>query len=194
MNSAKPIWIEDYVITKKILLGFIKKCSNGVARPSFVITERSIPELFDYNNVDTEFLWSLIEILQNEFDVVEIRLQNVKVHEPIYLKAKLFFKSESLAMLHDWFSEELKPKQVKDVDFYSSNAWKRLRFKAFELHGNICQCCGARPPGVVLEVDHIKPRSIYPELALELDNLQILCRACNSGKSNRYDSDFRGAS
>jgi hypothetical protein len=40
-----------------------------------------------------------------------------------------------------------------------------------------------------LHVDHVKPRSKYPELALDLDNLQILCAACNTRKGDR---DYHG--
>ncbi|WP_374759367.1 HNH endonuclease [Dyadobacter fanqingshengii] len=49
-------------------------------------------------------------------------------------------------------------------------------------------CCGKF---VELHVDHIKPRSNYPRLALKLTNLQILCKACNLGKSNLYKDDWR---
>ena len=31
-------------------------------------------------------------------------------------------------------------------------------------------------------VDHKKPRSKYPSLALKRDNLRVLCRVCNSRK------------
>lgn len=75
--------------------------------------------------------------------------------------------------------------------FYDSKEWKQLRYKAFQKHGRKCLCCGAEPPTVVLHVDHIKPRSIHPELELDIDNLQILCEACNVGKSNLDDTDFR---
>jgi 5-methylcytosine-specific restriction endonuclease McrA len=43
---------------------------------------------------------------------------------------------------------------------------------------------------IALEVDHVKPRSKYPELALDLDNTQILCRACNS-KKGTAETDYR---
>ena len=77
-------------------------------------------------------------------------------------------------------------------DFYSSRAWKILRYQAFEKYGNRCQCCGARPEDdVSLHVDHIKPRSTNPELALDLNNLQILCEPCNIGKINQWDTDWR---
>jgi hypothetical protein len=53
-------------------------------------------------------------------------------------------------------------------------------------------CCGARPTEAnPLHVDHIKPRSKFPHLALSLSNLQVLCRQCNLGKSNTDDTDWR---
>ena len=36
-----------------------------------------------------------------------------------------------------------------------------------------------------ITVDHIKPRSKYPELALEIENLRVLCRSCNSKKGGK---------
>lgn len=77
-------------------------------------------------------------------------------------------------------------------EFYSSRAWKILRYQAFEKYGNKCQCCGATPgDGLTMHVDHIKPRSTNPELALDLNNLQILCIDCNVGKINQWDTDWR---
>ena len=44
-----------------------------------------------------------------------------------------------------------------------------------------------------LEVDHVKPRKNYPELELDIDNLQILCRDCNlrKGVKEGPEWDFR---
>lgn len=82
---------------------------------------------------------------------------------------------------------------TKTVDFYKSSAWLKLRAKALHLYGNICQCCGKSPKdGICIHVDHIKPRSEYPELELDISNLQILCNECNMGKLNRYEVDWRG--
>lgn len=77
-------------------------------------------------------------------------------------------------------------------EFYSSRAWQILRYQAFEKYGNRCQCCGADPEdGLTMHVDHIKPKSTHPELALDLNNLQILCIDCNVGKINQWDTDWR---
>lgn len=66
--------------------------------------------------------------------------------------------------------------------------WAELRYAAFKLYGKKCMCCGSIER---LEVDHIKPKSKYPELKYEFDNLQILCKICNIGKSNKDETDWR---
>lgn len=42
-----------------------------------------------------------------------------------------------------------------------------------------------------MNVDHIKPRRLFPWLALELKNLQVLCHDCNHGKGNWDQTDWR---
>lgn len=79
------------------------------------------------------------------------------------------------------------PNGKKKKGFYDSGEWRAIRYKALKAYGRECSCCGAHPGGgVVLHVDHIKPRSKHPELELDINNLQILCADCNLGKSN-YD-------
>lgn len=76
--------------------------------------------------------------------------------------------------------------------FFDTQVWKRVRYLALAKYGNKCQCCGHGPQtGAVLHVDHVKPRSKYPKLALSQDNLQVLCADCNLGKSNVDETDWR---
>jgi hypothetical protein len=75
-----------------------------------------------------------------------------------------------------------------DKQFYASWEWKELRYKALQKYGAKCMLCGAAEQIVV---DHIKPRSKFPSLQLEFDNMQVLCDACNKGKSNKDFTDFR---
>jgi hypothetical protein len=57
-------------------------------------------------------------------------------------------------------------------------------------HWTCCSCGrSARQEGVLLEVDHILPRSHGGTNAM--DNMQTLCRRCNQGKSNRDSTDLR---
>ncbi|HJT21236.1 MAG TPA: HNH endonuclease [Nitrospira sp.] len=69
----------------------------------------------------------------------------------------------------------------------SRSADLRLRFKVLQRDRFRCCACGASPtltPGVVLEVDHVKPWSKGGETVT--DNLQTLCRDCNQGKTNYH--------
>lgn len=75
--------------------------------------------------------------------------------------------------------------------FLTSFEWRRVRMMALKRYGPVCQCCGASPPEVKIHVDHIKPRRLFPHLALDLDNLQILCDVCNHGKGNWDMTDWR---
>lgn len=77
-------------------------------------------------------------------------------------------------------------------DFLKSYEWRKVRMEAIKKYGAKCQCCGATPlQGAVINVDHIKPRKLYPELALTLSNLQVLCHECNHGKGNWDMTDWR---
>lgn len=51
--------------------------------------------------------------------------------------------------------------------------------------------CGVPGSQSRIHVDHIKPKSKYPQLALEEYNLQVLCEDCNLGKVNFFEDDLR---
>lgn len=76
-------------------------------------------------------------------------------------------------------------------DFYQTSAWLHLRFLAFQAFGRKCMCCGRTSMETDLHVDHIRPVSLFPDLKLSLDNLQVLCADCNVGKSNLFEVDLR---
>lgn len=64
---------------------------------------------------------------------------------------------------------------------------KSVRFKVFKRDAFSCQYCGATPPSVVLEIDHIHPVSKGGKNSL--DNLITACFSCNRGKSAGLLSD-----
>jgi 5-methylcytosine-specific restriction endonuclease McrA len=82
--------------------------------------------------------------------------------------------------------------EVKELTFYDSQEWKDLRYKVLIRDNATCQCCGStRKDGVRIHVDHIKPRSRFPQLELDENNLQVLCEPCNMGKRARDLTDWR---
>ena len=81
---------------------------------------------------------------------------------------------------------------VETQAFLQTFAWRKVRMEALKKYGAVCMCCGASPrTGAVVNVDHVKPRKLFPELALVLDNLQVLCSDCNHGKGNWDQTDWR---
>jgi len=90
-------------------------------------------------------------------------------------------------LLVDEKIRQLAEKRRSDIEerqiFYQSAEWLTLRKKVIAEQGRICAICKEYIKDEVdITVDHIRPRSKSPYLALSQDNLQILCRKCNSGK------------
>ncbi len=106
--------------------------------------------------------------------------------------------SDKGARFREWikenivFANELHALFFGGEEFYQSDSWFDVRYRAIKLHGRCCQCCGTTAsPSNPIQVDHIKPRSKYPHLALDISNLQILCRDCNLGKRAWDETDWR---
>jgi len=77
-------------------------------------------------------------------------------------------------------------------EFYACDEWRYVRYEALLLNDGRCECCGrGKHQGIILHVDHIKPRSRYPALQLRVDNLQVLCIDCNMGKQAWDETDWR---
>ena len=64
---------------------------------------------------------------------------------------------------------------------------KKTRFDVFKRDGFTCAYCGATPPSVILECDHIHP--VAEGGSNDADNLVTACEACNRGKGARLLSD-----
>ena len=82
-------------------------------------------------------------------------------------------------------------------DFYKSREWREIRFEVLQEQALFCACCGkmvGKQTGNPAHVDHIIPRSVAWERALDKANLQILCEDCNLGKSNYDSTDFEDIS
>jgi 5-methylcytosine-specific restriction endonuclease McrA len=78
-------------------------------------------------------------------------------------------------------------------EFLDTYEWAEVRYRVLlKYRDRPCMACGRGPKqGVWLHVDHIKPRKTHPHLALDINNLQILCGCCNKGKASWDSTDWR---
>lgn len=89
----------------------------------------------------------------------------------------------------DYITNLIRRQGVRSL--YDTKDWKELRVRVLAKFKKRCCACGIDSTEKQIHVDHIKPLSIYPELSLSFENLQLLCIDCNQGKSNKFDYDFR---
>lgn len=64
---------------------------------------------------------------------------------------------------------------------------KKIRFEVFKRDSFTCQYCGREAPEIILEIDHIEPKSKGGKD--DLFNLITSCYDCNRGKRNKRISD-----
>ena len=80
----------------------------------------------------------------------------------------------------EWFDINL-PEPIKRKPIKAS-----LRFDILKRDDYRCQMCGVTAKdGGKLEVDHIVP--VAKNGSNDVDNLQVLCRDCNAGKSDSWE-------
>jgi len=73
--------------------------------------------------------------------------------------------------------------------------YRKLRYQTLLKYGGICMVCHTRgDENNPIQCDHIKPKSQFPELSLEPDNMQVMCMDCNYGKGTWDQTDWRFSS
>jgi 5-methylcytosine-specific restriction endonuclease McrA len=85
--------------------------------------------------------------------------------------------------------EELQ-KRIEYERFYTSPEWRILRESFLRTckknnENYVCDYCQEPIAPYDLSVDHFKPRSKFPDLALEITNLRVAHRRCNSSKGSK---------
>ena len=69
----------------------------------------------------------------------------------------------------------------KPDPFYKLKAWIRTRAWVLARDNHLCQhCLRKKKLKKAVTVHHIKPRSLFPELALDVTNLVSLCFSCHN--------------
>jgi 5-methylcytosine-specific restriction endonuclease McrA len=75
----------------------------------------------------------------------------------------------------------------KKGDPRNTKAYRRARLKVLSRDGYVCMYCGSSDD---LTVDHVLSIKHHPELAMDMENMVIACKPCNSRKGSRSQGVF----
>lgn len=81
--------------------------------------------------------------------------------------------------------------------FYNSKAWQRCRATLISnrvnLDGGLCEICHEVPGYIVDHIQELTPENIDdPNVTLNLDNLQYVCKKCHDKKHGYFCGNERG--
>lgn len=102
-----------------------------------------------------------------------------KKRKPFSLKWKQKMSENRKGYKHPNWKGGITPENKK---IRQSSEYKLWRIAVFERDNYTCIWCGARSGygrAVVLNADHIKPFSLFPELRFAIDNGRTLCESCH---------------
>ena len=80
--------------------------------------------------------------------------------------------------------------------FYKSQAWKRTQAAYKKQAGGLCERCKAKglivPGEIVHHRIHLTPENIGdPNIALSVENLELLCRDCHAQEHTGIEKRFK---
>jgi len=110
-----------------------------------------------------------------------------KTHDPLppYLRTKM---EAQRAVDQERRRKEYEANESRAADrrFYCSTRWKGFR-DYLKSKAEYVFCVECRKEGSLVkatQLDHVKPRKQYPELAFSEENIQPLCGKCHRRKTN----------
>lgn len=69
----------------------------------------------------------------------------------------------------------------------NTRAYRKARLKVLNRDGHVCMYCGSSED---LTIDHVLSIKHHPDLAMDMDNMVIACKTCNSRKGSRSQGVF----
>jgi hypothetical protein len=146
-------------------------------------TQRQIEGMLGFAYKSTDVSSALAKMVRRGEVLKQPQIQQFDRPTPVNFYCLDIYRSESLTR---GLQKEAKERNE------GIKKWFELRYEVLKESDGKCSLCGvSAKDGAKLQVDHIKPKSKYPELQYEKSNLQVLCGACNAGKSNKDETDWR---
>lgn len=98
-----PAWWSTELLPCRLLHKFLDQLDAG--RRAYVkITPKTVPELYDFQGQDVDFLWDLLQILDHEFHILSIRRAKVKPQDEPYDNAQIYFMADKQPLVRQWLN------------------------------------------------------------------------------------------
>lgn len=96
-----------------------------------------------------------------------------------------------------WTRELLEQIEIKG-EYSKVDSNYKIKYKQIDvqkalkaMYGSVCCYCeGEINLTGYAEIEHYKPKSLFPELCFEWSNLHQICTKCNKKKNNKWDNEF----
>jgi 5-methylcytosine-specific restriction endonuclease McrA len=152
--------------------------------------KKTVKKLMSFNNSEESVIqyflkfWNITPVSgfkkQLQQLVLDLYLEGHEAFKVTFPRRKKLSKEERIKAMFDKYNND---------PFFGSEDWQKLRKIVLKTYGRTCMKCGHK--NTTMHVDHIKPRSKYPDLQFDFNNLQVLCAPCNIEKSNIDETDYR---
>jgi len=101
-----PKWVLENTHISRLLNTFITKIDKGQQRLSIKVSQKTVPELFNFDSQDLSYLWSLVEDLEKEFEIIQIKTKRKNTSQEIYEGAMLYFNVDREGLVRQWLGRE----------------------------------------------------------------------------------------
>jgi 5-methylcytosine-specific restriction endonuclease McrA len=112
-------------------------------------------------------------------------LNNQELHKKYLSKNK----AKTSKYSKKWWSAFKKTDKYQEYLDKRKTIYLKIRFQIFARDNFTCQYCGRKAPNVILQIDHVHPKSKGGQNKLE--NFKTACVECNLGKTDILLSNFK---
>lgn len=113
-----------------------------------------------------------------------IQINKSPIPPKILLENKDLWTRELMDNILQFNSFAKIPKEIKDR-MWQNYRHPDIKEALFQASHNKCAFCESKPAeSGNIEIEHFKPKSLYPQLAFAWENLLPVCRKCNESKSS----------
>jgi len=100
---AQPNWWSSALLPHRLLHKFLDQLDAG-RRPYLKVNSKSVPELYDFLAREQDYLWALLQELDNKYHIVSIQRAKTNPYDQPYEGAKIYFMADQEPLVRRWLN------------------------------------------------------------------------------------------